>query len=97
MNESKRNTLKKISGVALASVAAGMFMTATIDTAAAAEAKVNCMGINSCKGKTDCKSSKNECKGKNNCKGQGFKAVSAKECKKKGGEVEKSDKSEMKM
>jgi len=91
MNEKKRRTLKKISGAALATVAAGMFMTATVNTAVAAEAKVHCMGINGCKGKTDCKSAKNDCKGHNGCKGQGFKAVTAEECKEKGGEIEKTE------
>lgn len=97
MNEVKRNTLKKISGVALATVAAGMFATANVGSAVADEGKVHCTGINACKGKTDCKSANNECKGQNNCKGKGFKKTSAKECKEKGGTVEKSDKSKSDM
>ena len=53
------------------------------------EAKVHCVGVNSCKGASDCKSAENACKGQNVCKGHGFLALTAKECKDKGGTVEK--------
>lgn len=46
---------------------------------------VNCYGINTCKGTSDCKSGNHQCKGLNDCKGQGFKAVSVQECKAQGG------------
>ena len=59
-------------------------MAAAAD-APAKEAKVHCGGITSCKGTSDCKTASNGCKGQNSCKGQGFKAVSAEECKAKGG------------
>ncbi len=46
------------------------------------------MGINSCKGKSACKTANNACKGQNSCKGQGFLLTkSAKSCKAKGGTV----------
>lgn len=51
---------------------------------------VHCTGVNSCKGTSDCKTAENACKGMNACKGHGFKAMSAMECKDKGGKVAKS-------
>lgn len=53
------------------------------------EAKVHCAGVNSCKGTSDCKTAENACKGQNACKGHGFLALTAKECKDKGGTIEK--------
>lgn len=51
-------------------------------------AKVHCLGVNSCKGKSDCHTPKNGCKGMNSCKGQGwvFKEL-AKDCEAQGGKV----------
>ena len=51
----------------------------------ATEAKVHCTGVNSCKGTSDCKTAENACKGQNVCKGHGFLALTAEECKAKGG------------
>lgn len=91
MNETKRNTLRKVSGAALAAAAAGVFMTASVGTAVAGEKDaVHCSGINACKGSSDCKTAKSSCKGQNACKGQGWNAVSSeKDCKDKGGKVVK--------
>jgi uncharacterized membrane protein len=61
---------------ALSSVVATMAVT----PAFAADAKVHCYGVNSCKGQSDCKSGNHDCKGQNDCKGQGFKALSSKAC-----------------
>jgi hypothetical protein len=89
MNEQKRTSIKTISGLAVAAMAAGMFMTGVAGTAAAAdEAKIHCVGINSCKGTSDCKTADNACKGKNSCKGKGFVATTEKMCKEKGGTVQ---------
>ncbi|MEO8038105.1 MAG: hypothetical protein ABI794_05005 [Betaproteobacteria bacterium] len=89
MNDHKRATIKSISGVALAVAAAGVFMSGVAATAVAAdEAKVHCVGINACKGKSDCKTAESSCKGKNACKGKGFVATTEKQCKEKGGTVE---------
>jgi hypothetical protein len=38
----------------------------------AADAKVQCSGINACKGKSECATAKNACKGQNECEGQGL-------------------------
>jgi len=77
--------VKKLTGIALAAAAAGMFVTAGISSAFADEAKVHCQGVNACKGKSDCKSASNACKGQNACKGEGWKAMTDKECKDAGG------------
>jgi len=46
----------------------------------AKEAKIHCLGVNACKGKSACKSANNACKGQNSCKGKGFLEMTAKEC-----------------
>ncbi len=74
--------LKNSTGVAIAAAAAMLFSTALVGTAAAAEAKVHCTGVNACKGQSSCKSAHNACKGQNSCKGQGWVEMSSKkECK----------------
>ncbi len=84
-------TAKKLTGLALATAAAGLFATAGISTASAdkhmADAKVKCEGINSCKGTSECATANNSCKGQNSCKGHGWVNASAKECADKGGKV----------
>ena len=91
MNSEKRTTMKKVTGVALAIAAAGLFLGGTAGTASAAEtAKVHCVGLNACKGTSDCKTASNACKGQNECKGQGFTAMTEKDCKAQGGKIEKS-------
>lgn len=77
---------------AAAAVAFSAFaMTATpalaADKAMSAGDKVHCMGVNSCKGQSDCKSGNHDCKGLNACKGQGMKDMSAEACTKAGGKV----------
>lgn len=81
---------KKLTGLALATAAAGLFAAAGMAPAFAAkhEGSVHCLGANACKGKTDCATASNACKGQNACKGKGWTAMSAKECKDKGGKIE---------
>jgi hypothetical protein len=83
-------TVKKLSGIALATAAAGLFATAGIAPAMAAkhEGAVHCLGVNACKGKSDCATASSACKGQNACKGKGWNAMSAADCKAKGGKVE---------
>jgi hypothetical protein len=45
------------------------------------------VGVNSCKGTSDCKTAHNDCKGMNTCKGQGFKEMTAKKCTAAGGSL----------
>lgn len=76
------------SAVALATTAAALFATTVPAVAVAADAKVKCSGVHSCKGNSDCKAATHACKGQNACKGQGWVyKKSAEECKKDGGKV----------
>ncbi|MGH9905414.1 MAG: BufA2 family periplasmic bufferin-type metallophore [Pyrinomonadaceae bacterium] len=68
--------VKKITGAAVALAAASMFVGAGITTTFAAEGgKVECVGGNACKGKSECKTANNACKGQNACKGTGKTAA----------------------
>ena len=71
---------RKMSSVALAAAAAMVFSMAAVTTAGADEAKVKCEGVNSCKGKSACKSANNSCKGQNSCKGKGFLEMTQAQC-----------------
>lgn len=73
---------RKLSGIALATAAAGLFAVTAAGPAAAQAAKVKCMGVNSCKGQGGCKGASNSCKGLNGCKGQGFVEMSEADCNK---------------
>ena len=91
MDKEKRATMKKLSGAAVATAAAGLFLGGAAGTVSAAETgKIHCVGLNECKGTSDCKTASNACKGQNECKGQGFLSMTAEECKAKGGKIEKS-------
>ena len=91
MHKSKRKTIATLSGAAIAAAAAGLFMSqAAMPTAAAENAKVNCAGVNSCKGKSECAGANNGCAGQNECTGQGWIRMRADECKARGGKVVKS-------
>jgi hypothetical protein len=74
-------TVKKLTGLALATAAAGLFVTAAIPTSSAAEeAKIHCDGVNACKGESACQSAHNSCKGQNSCKGKGWLYLSKADC-----------------
>jgi hypothetical protein len=45
------------------------------------------MGINACKGTSECATATNSCKGSNSCKGQGWVHASKEDCTAKGGKV----------
>lgn len=68
----------------------------TTTTKAKATEKVHCYGINACKGKSDCHTTKHSCSGKNTCKGQGWKLTSREECKAGGGTIKADTKTENK-
>ena len=81
--------MKKMTGFALATAAAGMFaMTAAAQTTAPAS-KVKCEGVNSCKGHSDCSGAGNGCKGLNECRGRGFKEMSKADCDKAKAEMKR--------
>jgi len=73
--------LKNSPGLAVATAAAMLFGSAIVGTAAAADATIQCKGVNSCKGQSACKGANNACKGQNSCKGQGFLEMSKQDCK----------------
>jgi hypothetical protein len=73
--------LKNTSGVTAATAAALLFGTVFSGSAFASdEAKIQCTGVNACKGQSACKSATNACKGQNSCKGKGFLEMTRKEC-----------------
>ena len=76
------------SGAALAIAAVSLALAGAAMPVAAATGKVHCLGVNSCKGKSDWMTPKNTCAGMNACKGQGwvFKD-SEKACLDEGGKV----------
>lgn len=86
---------KSFKGMAIASAVAGMFaFTANAAEAPAApakdskatSAKVQCLGVNECKGKGTCGGA-NGCAGKNDCKGKGTLMMTEADCKAKNGTV----------
>lgn len=76
------------SGTTLAIAAVLVALAGAVTPVAATTAKVHCLGVNSCKGKSDCMTAKNKCAGMNACKGQGwvFKGTE-KACLDEGGKV----------
>ena len=85
------NSVKKLSGVALASAAATLLLAGVTTTSVTAEeakvATVKCSGINSCKGTSLCATATTACAGQNSCKGQGWIKATKADCDTKGGKV----------
>lgn len=80
---------KKIASVVAAAAALAFVIAPVTSTVASAHGKkVECYGVNGCKGKSSCKTANNACKGQNSCKGQGVMMKSEKQCKKMGGTTE---------
>jgi hypothetical protein len=82
--------MKIVSGAGLAAAAIALAMSGAAVTSQPAQAKaaVHCMGINTCKGTSSCKTEANACKGQNSCKGMGWlPKKSAKACTAAGGKV----------
>lgn len=72
----------------LAACAAALFALGSGVPSDAAEGKVRCGGINSCKGTSACKTALSSCKGQNSCKGLGWtETATASDCVAKGGNV----------
>ncbi len=75
--------IAKKSGLVLASAAAGLMalVGATAGTAMANGAeKVNCYGVNNCKGTGACGGKGHSCAGENACKGQGYLKIDEETC-----------------
>ena len=84
---------RRTASVTIATAAAALFMSGvaltSLPTSVMADG-VKCVGANSCKGHSECKSAKNECKGLNSCKGLGFITTDDEAaCSAKGGHVMK--------
>jgi hypothetical protein len=84
-SKTSKGTMLAIGAAAL--ILAGCAGTGS-STASSGSSSVACVGVNSCKGTSDCKTAGNECKGhnscktaKNACKGQGSCKVAANACK----------------
>jgi uncharacterized membrane protein len=82
----------KLTGAVLATAVALSFMGSVAiaaDDSATAGSQVKCVGGNSCKGQSACKSAASDCKGQNACKGKGYVLMStAKECVAAGGKAD---------
>ena len=74
--------INKLTGLALATAAAGMFAITTALPVAAQGANVKCEGVNACKGQGGCKTAGSSCKGQNSCKGKGWVEMTQAECDK---------------
>lgn len=81
------------SGATLAAAAFALAITGsamTISTPSVAAGKIQCFGVNSCKGQSACKTARSSCKGLNSCQGQGFLEMTEAKCLKKGGSLTQS-------
>lgn len=67
-------------GVAVAIAAAGLIGCATDPSAPAREARIECHGVNECKGQSECGLMRDSCSGGNDCRGQGFRLMYPKDC-----------------
>lgn len=90
------NNVKKVSSAALASAAAGLLLAGCMSTGETKvdkpmmkKAKVECSGINACKGHSSCQTATSGCKGLNSCKGKGWIPETKENCMAKGGEIGK--------
>jgi hypothetical protein len=80
----------KVSGIAIAALAAAFFVTGCANTTAKPGvanmdssqigSKVKCYAGNACKGQSACKSGNHACKAQNACSGQGFVWMGEGEC-----------------
>jgi uncharacterized membrane protein len=76
----------KITGTSIALTAAALLAIAPVSSHAAETGK--CMGVNSCKGHSACKTASSSCKGLNSCKGKGFLEMTKAQCSEAGGTFE---------
>ena len=79
-------TQLKTTGSAIAVTAAALLAIAPVSGSAAQMGK--CMGANSCKGQSACKTATSSCKGLNSCKGHGFLEMTKAQCDEAGGQFE---------
>ena len=87
----KRTT---VAGAMLATAVALAFTASAVSAAEASPStqaeQIKCLGANTCKGQSACKTATNDCQGKNSCAGKGYIITAdAKSCEAKGGHVGK--------
>lgn len=89
MQSRKRKARSMLSGAVLATAAASLFLSGAAATAApsAEPAKVRCLGVNACQGKSECKTAA-AAKGQNACQGKGLLFLTEEQCRKRGGRVD---------
>ncbi len=75
----KSNTL--MINAAIAGILGAVALSAPAN-ASGKEEKGHCVGANSCKAKSACKTADNECAGQNGCKGKGFLETTKAKCDK---------------
>lgn len=83
------NKQLKMSSIAIATLAAGLFAMngpVAADNNEANEA-VHCVGVNACKGMSSCMTADSSCAGQNSCKGKGYVEMSRKACEQIGGKA----------
>jgi len=91
MQQAKRKSGNALSGTMIAMAAAALFSSghAVAPASAADDTKVKCVGVNACKGKSECATEKNACASQNACKGHGWITLTEKECRTHGGVAER--------
>jgi hypothetical protein len=66
----------KSQGAVIATAAALLFGSVLVGVAnAATETKLSCVGVNTCKGQSACKSARNDCKGRQCLQGTGIRGT----------------------
>jgi len=83
-----------VAGAMIATAVALAFTASGLNAADASPStqaqQIKCLGANSCKGQSACKTATNDCQGKNSCAGKGYIITAdAKSCQAKGGHVGK--------
>ena len=77
------------SGAMLAAAAFSIILSGgAFSPASAEDAKVQCLGVNACKGQSECKTASTSCKSQNACKGQGWLFTTKADCEAAGGKVQ---------
>lgn len=89
MQPVKRKSKSLLAGAVLATAAAGIFLAGTPASAAPAgePAKVRCLGVNACQGKSECKTAA-AAKGQNACQGKGLLFLTEEQCRLRGGKID---------
>jgi hypothetical protein len=91
MNTNLKKEKRMNKGVMIAAAAATLLLAGGVQARMdekGGDDKVQCLGVNACKGQGSCATGKSSCAGMNACKGKGMVEMSAADCKAKGGTVQ---------